>query len=110
MTRSPGWEPSLFVLKLLEDKAGVKAEEPDPGWVLALSHSPRRMSCRCLKFSIQPELPLNFSGGMPNDPAISSARRRMSWSVMLTSRSVHSWRDLTISNSTSGNLDGLEKN
>ena len=74
------------------------------GLLTALSHSPRFMSCRCLKFSIQPELPLKRSGEMPNDFDASKARLRMSWSVMLVPWSAHAWRDLIISSSTSGNM------
>ena len=80
---------------------------PGGSILLARSHSPRRMSCRCLKFSTQPELPLNLSVVMSKDLAIASARSRISWSVIPTPLSDHSWRELSIASSTSGNFEGL---
>lgn len=67
------------------------------------------MSCRCLKFSTQPELPLNLSDGIWKDLAIERARSRISWSVMTSPRSDHSWREFSIAPSISGNFEGLEE-
>lgn len=67
------------------------------------------MSCRFLKFSTQPELPLNLSDGIWKDLAIERARSRISWSVMTSPRSDHSWREFSIVSSISGNFEGLEE-